>query len=398
MPQAHDDIHHLIDPSSPGILVPSWSDAGLAARLRGMLPTQNLSHTRKQRRGVETTEAQFSWDLHETQEPAGCEAEAQAPGGVQGGAEGALAEAEALGVDVGLQRLGGSLYCSCAACGNPMLHHHDLCGKVEHQLVSHSFAGGLPRRHVLQDPPHAVCVRHGQLLRRPLQGAVRQHLECGAEDDAQPAERDRGRIEVGLAPLDLADAAVVEHEAHGQQVLGMTLPQVVTASGYAAAHRVGGVPWRHTQRQSPSKESVLQLPHLHPGLRLDLKGFAICASLAAGPRRHHHLYLLESEHIYHRPLLLIRRTGQIVEAVARCCRTHRWVPPHHALQLCQRARPLDDDARSAGELANPVDPLSTRRVQAEDCELLQPKACDNPTSCGKQSSDQGAAANAAPDR
>mmetsp|Transcript_29476 Transcript_29476/g.91905 ORF Transcript_29476/g.91905 Transcript_29476/m.91905 type:complete len:332 (-) Transcript_29476:163-1158(-) len=325
MSEAHEEVHHLVDPSCPSVLVPGRPDAGLAAGLGRVLPTQDLAHAREQRRGVQPPEAHLRGDLHEAQEPAGCEAEAQLPSLVQGTAEDPLPEAEALRVDVGLQGLRAGLDGSRTACGNPVLHHHDTRCKVEDQLVPHRLTGNLPRCHVLQDLPNTLCLGHGQLLRGPLQGAVGQYLKGGAEDDAQPAQRHGGGVEVGLAALDLADGAVVEHEGHGKEVLGVALPQVVAAGGYAAAQGVGGVAWRYTQRQATRQERVLQLAHLDAGLRLDLEGLAVGARFAPGTWRHHHLHLLEGDHVYNSPVLLVRRACEEVEAVTRRGRPHGGV-------------------------------------------------------------------------
>mmetsp|Transcript_34499 Transcript_34499/g.107130 ORF Transcript_34499/g.107130 Transcript_34499/m.107130 type:complete len:256 (+) Transcript_34499:538-1305(+) len=159
--QAHDEVHDLVDPARPSVLVPGRPDAGLAARLGRVLPAQDPAHAREEGRGVEAPEAHLRGDLHEAQEPLRREAEALLPGGGQRRAEGALAEAEALGVDVGLERLWRSIHRRRAACGDPMLHHHDPGCKIEHQLVPHGLPGGLPLCHVLQDRPDARGLRHG---------------------------------------------------------------------------------------------------------------------------------------------------------------------------------------------------------------------------------------------
>merc|ERR1719428_1125360 len=99
---------------------------------------------------MDTTEKCLGRNLHQTKPPLGCKLKNcvacchVAPG------HRALSYSKRLWVDVWFQRFANLLQLCSTSCGHPMLHHHHICGKVEHEFVSNSLLRCLLLRHVFQ--------------------------------------------------------------------------------------------------------------------------------------------------------------------------------------------------------------------------------------------------------
>mmetsp|Transcript_28120 Transcript_28120/g.87595 ORF Transcript_28120/g.87595 Transcript_28120/m.87595 type:complete len:308 (-) Transcript_28120:815-1738(-) len=151
VPQAHDEVHDFVQPACRGVLVASGPSAALATCLWRVLPAERLPHPGQHGGRVEPAEGGLGRNLQEAQEPLGRGAESDGSRCGDHVAQQPLADPEALGIHVGLQGLAGLFHRCCTATRDPMLHHQDLCGKVEDKLVAHRLTGSLLLSHLLKN-------------------------------------------------------------------------------------------------------------------------------------------------------------------------------------------------------------------------------------------------------